>query len=61
MGLDEAVIRDISLLHNFVDDTIKPELERVPGIGQTNFFGGRERELQVIVDPGGARRPPCFL
>ena len=49
---------DISLLHNFVDDTIKPELERVPGIGQTNFFGGRERELQVIVDPAAlaARR-----
>ena len=42
---------DISLLHDFVDDTIKPELERVAGIGQANLFGGRERELQVIVAP----------
>ena len=49
---------DISLLYDFVDDTIKPELERVAGIGQTNIFGGRERELQVIVDPArlAARR-----
>ncbi len=49
---------DISLLYDFVDDTIKPELERVAGIGQTNISGGRERELQVIVDPArlAARR-----
>lgn len=42
---------DISTLFNFVDNEIKPPLERVSGIGQTNIFGGRERELQVIVDP----------
>jgi HAE1 family hydrophobic/amphiphilic exporter-1 len=42
---------DISTLYDFVDDSIKPEFERVPGIGQANIFGGRERELQVLVDP----------
>jgi HAE1 family hydrophobic/amphiphilic exporter-1 len=42
---------DIDTLNNFVDDFIKPELERVPGVGQSNFFGGRQRELQVLVDP----------
>ena len=49
---------DISTLYNFVDDFIKPELERVEGVGQSNFFGGREREMQVIVDPAklAARR-----
>ncbi len=49
---------DISSLHNFVDDSIKPEFERVPGVGASNFFGGRERELQVLVDPArlAARR-----
>ena len=49
---------DIATLYNFVDDFIKPELERVPGVGLSNFFGGRERELQVIVDPAelAARR-----
>ena len=49
---------DISTLFNFVDNEIKPALERVPGIGQTNIFGGRERELQVVVQPSelAARR-----
>ena len=49
---------DISTLFDFVDDTVKPELERVAGIGQANVFGGRQRELQVIVDPAelAARR-----
>ena len=49
---------DISTLFTFADNELKPALERVPGIGQANLFGGRERELQVIVDPAelAARR-----
>jgi HAE1 family hydrophobic/amphiphilic exporter-1 len=42
---------EISTLYNFVDDTLKPAFERVPGVGGSGFFGGRERELQVIVEP----------
>jgi len=42
---------DISTLYDFVDDYVKPELERVPGVAGSNFFGGRPREMQVIVDP----------
>jgi len=42
---------DISTLYDFVDDSIKAEFERVPGVGRSGFFGGRERELQVVVDP----------
>jgi HAE1 family hydrophobic/amphiphilic exporter-1 len=49
---------NIDTLHDFVDDFVKPELERVPGVGLSNFFGGRQRELQVLVDPAklAARR-----
>ena len=49
---------DISALYDFVDNSIKPELERVAGVGLANIFGGQERELQVIVDPAelAARR-----
>jgi HAE1 family hydrophobic/amphiphilic exporter-1 len=36
---------------DFVDEVIKPALERVPGVATTGVFGGRDRELQVIVDP----------
>ena len=41
---------DISTLYDFVDDYIKPEFERVPGVSQANIYGGRRREMQVIVD-----------
>ena len=49
---------DISTLYDFCDDFIKPEFERVPGVAASNIYGGREREMQVIVDPArlAARR-----
>ncbi len=49
---------DISTLYDFVEDYIKPEFERVPGLAQANIFGGRQHEMQVIVDPAklAARR-----
>ncbi|HKY33315.1 MAG TPA: efflux RND transporter permease subunit [Candidatus Polarisedimenticolia bacterium] len=42
---------DISTMFDFVDDQVKPEFERVPGVAASNVFGGREHELHVIVDP----------
>ena len=48
---DTPFSEEIWTLHNFVDDQIKPALERVPGVALSGFFGGREREMQVIVDP----------
>jgi len=50
-GGEKPFAGDIDTLYNFVDDFIKPELERVPGVAQSNIFGGRQREMQVIVDP----------
>jgi len=42
---------DISTLYDFADDFIKPQLERVPGVAMVNVYCGRQREMQVIVDP----------
>ena len=36
---------------DFIDDYVKPRLERVAGVASVNVYGGREREMQVIVDP----------
>jgi hydrophobic/amphiphilic exporter-1 (mainly G- bacteria), HAE1 family len=49
---------EIAQLYDFVDDFIKPEIERVEGIAGSNFFGGQPREMQVIADPSllAARR-----
>ena len=54
----DAFDGDISTLYDFVDNDVKPALERVPGIGLANVYGGRERELRVHVDPAelAARR-----
>ncbi|MFQ5776937.1 MAG: efflux RND transporter permease subunit, partial [Terriglobia bacterium] len=49
---------DVSTLFDFADDFLKPEFERVPGVAASNIYGGRRREMHVIVDPAklAARR-----
>ncbi len=35
----------------FVEETIKERIERVPGVGEVNVYGGSEPEIQIIVHP----------
>jgi len=42
---------DISTMRKFVQDNIEPEFERVDGVSNSSVFGGRDPEMQVIVDP----------
>ncbi len=42
---------DIRTLHDFVEDRVKPTMERVAGVSEVNVLGGRERELQIRFDP----------
>ncbi|NOX59703.1 MAG: efflux RND transporter permease subunit [Planctomycetes bacterium] len=42
---------DISSMRDFVDDNVRPLLERVPGVAAVDIYGGREREVQIVVDP----------
>lgn len=42
---------DMATLHQFVEDHIKPAFERVNGVAQSNFFGGRRQEMHVLFDP----------
>ncbi|MDG2076907.1 MAG: efflux RND transporter permease subunit [Arenicellales bacterium] len=43
--------RPIHEYSDFIDDVIKERLERVPGIGEVNYYGGTKRQIQIIVDP----------
>lgn len=43
--------KDVTLEKDFGENFIKPRLERIPGVGMVEFFGGRNRELQVILKP----------
>ncbi len=42
---------DLTTLRRFVEDFIEARFERVEGVSNANVFGGREEEMQVIVDP----------
>ncbi|MHC4306782.1 MAG: efflux RND transporter permease subunit, partial [Planctomycetota bacterium] len=42
---------DVRTLRDFAVDRIEPELEREEGIAEINVLGGREREVQIRVDP----------
>ena len=42
---------DINFYYDFTDEIIRTRLERVPGVGASNVFGGRERRIEVLFDP----------
>ncbi len=42
---------EMHALFDYCEDFIKPEFERVPGIAASGVYGGRQQEMQVIVDP----------
>lgn len=43
--------REIHTYGDFVEDFVKEALERVPGIAQSNSFGGTEKQMEVTVTP----------
>ncbi len=42
---------DISTLFTALDREVKPFLERIDGVAEINIYGGREREVRVLLDP----------
>lgn len=42
---------DVSRIKTFVEDQVKPQLERAEGISEVSVYGGRDREIQVEIDP----------
>lgn len=42
---------DITEYRTFAEEYIEARFERVPGVANANVLGGREEEIQVIVDP----------
>ena len=42
---------DVMKLRRFAEDEIEAAFERVAGVANSNVLGGREDELQVVVDP----------
>ncbi|MBM3584069.1 MAG: efflux RND transporter permease subunit [Alphaproteobacteria bacterium] len=43
--------RPIEEFGSLINDVVKDRFERVPGVARANIFGGREREVRIVVDP----------
>jgi HAE1 family hydrophobic/amphiphilic exporter-1 len=43
--------RDVTLERRFAEDFIEARFERVDGVSNANVMGGREEEMQVVIDP----------
>lgn len=42
---------DITSLYDAMDKEVRPFLERIDGVAEVNIYGGREREVRVLLDP----------
>ncbi len=42
---------DVSTLFDQLDREVKPYLERIDGVAEVNIYGGRNKEVRVLVDP----------
>ncbi len=45
---------DMALMRDFIDDNVRTRMERVPGVSRVNVWGGAERQVRIMVDPGAA-------
>ena len=42
---------DVATLRTYIEDHVKPILERAEGISEVDVYGGRPREMQIVIDP----------
>jgi len=41
---------DMDLVRDFIDDNVRPRMERIPGVSQVQIGGGAERQVRIEVD-----------
>lgn len=42
--------KDLATLRDIVEDTVKPELEKIQGVGKVEIWGGRERAVMIFIN-----------
>lgn len=50
VGITSDVVKDQNL-KALVEEQIKPIIERSPGVGSVDFFGGKEQEITITINP----------
>lgn len=42
--------KDLATLRDIVEDTVKPELEKIQGVGKVEIWGGRQRAVMIYIN-----------
>lgn len=42
---------DMGQMYDYIDNHIRTEIERVPGVSQVDLWGGSKRQIKIYVDP----------
>ncbi|MGD9388172.1 MAG: efflux RND transporter permease subunit, partial [Gammaproteobacteria bacterium] len=42
---------DMKLMYDFIDENVRPRMERVEGVSRINIWGGADRQVRILVDP----------
>jgi multidrug efflux pump subunit AcrB len=42
---------DMELMHDYIEDHIIPQLERIGGVAQADMWAGSERQIRIYMDP----------
>ncbi|MEN1729111.1 MAG: efflux RND transporter permease subunit, partial [Pseudomonadota bacterium] len=42
---------DMRLMYDFLDDNVRPRMERVEGVARAQIRGGTERQIRILIDP----------
>ena len=48
---DSPLALDLDMMRDYVEDFVRPRLERVPGVALVQVGGGSERQVRIEVDP----------
>lgn len=42
---------DMDMMYDFIDNQVRPRMERVTGISEVQIRGGSQRQMQILLDP----------
>lgn len=48
---DSGMDLDLAMVRDFLDDEVRPRIERIPGVSLVGIMGGAERQVRIEVDP----------
>ena len=54
-ALSESYLYTVEAMRDYLDDNVRPRIERVPGVAEVATVGGMVKQYQVVLDPEALR------